>query len=173
MLNYVADLDYKLFKPKIDDRFSSTDVCSRNGMKHNAFVIDENNPEELIKYLEDSTKVVAIDEAQFFSFELVDVVHFLRRKNLNVIVSGLDTDFRGKPFCVMSYLCSVADYVEKLHAICEYKDEHGNKCNNLANRSQRLINGKPAPYDSPIIMLGDEEYYEARCIHHHIVPGKD
>jgi thymidine kinase len=97
---------------------------------------------------------------------MVWVVPALAERGLRVIVAGTDTDFRGEPFGSMPQLLAVAEVVDKLHAICVV-------CGNPASRNQRLIEGRPARYDSPIIMVGGEESYEARCRSCHRVPRKD
>ena len=79
-----------------------------------------------------------------------------------VICGGLDTDFRGEPFGIIGAILAMAEVVTKLTAICTV-------CGGLATRSQRLINGKPAYYDDPIILVGEKESYEARCRCHHVV----
>jgi thymidine kinase len=107
--------------------------------------------------------VVAIDEAQFFDEEIVSVVQKLGDMNLRVIIAGLDTDFRGEPFGMMPVLMAQAEMVDKLHAICM-------TCGEAASRTQRLVNGKPAHYNDPVVIVGASELYEARCRLHHQVP---
>jgi thymidine kinase len=107
--------------------------------------------------------VVAIDEAQFFDPEIVPIVRQLADRGLRVIVAGLDTDFRGEPFGPMPVLMALAEQVEKLQAICMV-------CGEPACRTQRLVNGVPARYDDPIVIVGASELYEARCRAHHEVP---
>ena len=107
--------------------------------------------------------MVAIDEAQFFDAEIVDIVDELADKKVRVIVAGLDTDFRGEPFGPMPELMARAEHVEKLQAICMV-------CGEPASRTQRLVNGKPARYDDPVVIVGAAELYEARCRAHHEVP---
>jgi thymidine kinase len=107
--------------------------------------------------------VVAIDEAQFFDDQIIDVVQKLADQGLRVIVAGLDTDFRGEPFGPMPVLMAKAEHVDKLQAICMV-------CGEPASRTQRIINGKPARYDEPVVIIGAAEMYEARCRKHHEVP---
>jgi thymidine kinase len=109
------------------------------------------------------TTVVAIDEAQFFDAGLVEVVDNLAMRGVRVILAGLDLDFRGEPFGPMPKLLAQAEDVTKLHAICVI-------CGEEASRTQRLVNGQPARYDDPIILVGAAEAYEARCREHHTVP---
>ena len=112
------------------------------------------------------TQVVAIDEAQFLDNTIVELVTTLANRGLRVVVAGTDSDFRGEPFGPMPALLAVAEVVDKLHAICVV-------CGNPASRNQRLIGGRPARYDSPSIMVGSSESYEARCRACHSVPRRD
>ena len=109
--------------------------------------------------------MVAIDEIQFFDEDVLLVCDYLARKGLRVMAAGLDTDFRAEPFGVMPRLITDAEFVTKLTAVCM-------KCGAPATRTQRLVNGKPAQYSDPIIMVGAAEAYEARCRHCHEVIGK-
>ena len=95
-------------------------------------------------------------------------VEELLKKDVNVIMAGLDLDFRGEPFGQMSYLLTIADFVQKCTGICDYDG-----CKAVATRTQRLVNGRPASYYSPIILIGDQkEGYQCRCLKHHKVPDK-
>ena len=116
--------------------------------------------------MEDETEVVAIDEAQFLGDGIVEIATFLADKGVRVILAGTDTDFRGEPFGPMPRLLAVAEIVDKLHAICI-------SCGDPACRNQRFVDVKPAHYDSPLIQVGGQESYEARCRHCHEVPRKD
>ena len=156
-----AKKSYLLFKPKIDNRYSEKEVVSHNLNKKNSIIIE--NADDLVKNLPSSLPyAVAIDEVQFFGNDIIDVIQDLANKGVRVIVAGLDTDFRGEPFGIMPTLLTIAEDVTKLHAICQV-------CGNLASRTQRLINGRPASYNDPIIMVGAKEQYEARCRHCHEV----
>lgn len=159
----IAKQKVQVFKPKIDDRYSKQEIVSHSGYSFKAVAID--HPEEIIKNLDDDTQVVAIDEIQFFSDNIVDICQELASKGKRVIAAGLDQDFRGKPFGPMPNLLAIAEDVDKLHAICV-------KCGHSASRSQRLINGEPAPFDSQIILVGADEAYDARCRICHCVPQK-
>jgi thymidine kinase len=110
--------------------------------------------------------VVAIDEVQFFDWEIAPVCGLLADRGKRVLVAGLDTDFRGEPFGPMPLLMAQAEQVDKLSAICVV-------CGAPASRTQRLINGQPANYDDPVILVGATELYEARCRHCHDVPGHE
>ena len=107
--------------------------------------------------------MVGIDEAQFFDMEVIGVAKALAERGLRVLVAGLDLDFRGEPFGPMPHLLAEAEHVDKLHAICMV-------CGGDASRTQRLIDGKPARYDEPVVVVGASELYEARCRQHHEVP---
>jgi thymidine kinase len=113
--------------------------------------------------LDPATTVVAIDEAQFFDQNVIGISQCLADRGLRVIVAGLDTDFRGEPFGPMPTLMAQAEVVDKLHAICMV-------CGESATRTQRIVNGKPAHYNDPVVIVGASEMYEARCRQHHQVP---
>lgn len=157
----IARQKVQVFKPVIDNRYQVEKVTSHAGTAFDAIPI--HNVEDLYSHLEKDTTVVGIDEAQFFVGNVVSIVQQLAERDLRVIVAGLDTDFRGEPFGCMPDLMSVAERVDKLQAICMV-------CGEPAARTQRLVNGKPARYDDPIIIVGASEMYEARCRKHHEVP---
>jgi thymidine kinase len=159
----IARQKVQVFKPAIDARYSLQRVTSHNGQDFEAIPVG--TVSEIVSLIEPDTTVVAIDEAQFFDDEIVRLVEKLAGRGIRVILAGLDTDFRGEPFGPMPALLSRADEVLKLHAICMV-------CGEEATRTQRLVNGQPARYDDPIIMVGAAEAYEARCREHHVVPGK-
>ncbi|MEG1284396.1 MAG: thymidine kinase [Romboutsia sp.] len=156
----IAKQQVVVFKPKIDDRYSKDDVVSHSGNAINAIPIS--NPSEVYDYIDDRTQVVGIDEVQFFDDNIVDVAIDLADKGIRVIAAGLDMDFKGEPFGPTPRLLAVAEFVDKIQAICSV-------CGQPANRSQRLINGEPARYDDPIIQVGAVESYEARCRKCHVV----
>ena len=162
-LNY-SILNYQLFKPTIDDRFSEKEIVSRNGTRLESTVVDPSYPYDILKTLKSNINVVAIDEANFFHKNLIEVIKKLQKNNKSILICGLDLDFRAEPFGPMPNLLSLADSVVKMYASCDYPD-----CGMPANRTQRLIDGKPAKYDDPLILVGDQEY-EARCLKHHSVP---
>ncbi len=156
----IARQEVQVFKPAIDDRYGIEYVSSHDGQRVEA--ISVNCSQEILNNLGATTTVVAIDEAQFFDHNIVHIVNDLANRDIRVIIAGLDLDFRGEPFGPMPELLCQAEEVTKLHAICV-------ECGALACRTQRLVNSKPARYDDPIIMVGAEETYEARCRKHHIV----
>lgn len=155
-----------LFKPSIDDRYSRSDVVAHNGLRYRAYVVPTS--EEGVKSIVELTRkegfdVIGIDEVQFFPMGIVDALNELADEGVYVIASGLNLDFKAEPFPVMKELLVRADNIVYLTAVCTV-------CGRPATRSQRLINGKPAPRDSPVIMVGGKESYEARCRLHHEVP---
>ncbi|HHW57434.1 MAG TPA: thymidine kinase [Clostridia bacterium] len=157
----IAKQKVQVFKPAIDDRYSLDKVVSHNGANISAITVIKAS--EIIELLEEDTEVVAIDEIQFFDHSIVDVVREIADLGKRVICAGLDMDFRGEPFGPTPDIMAIAESVDKLTAICV-------KCGNPATRTQRLINGKPAKYDDPIILVGAHETYEARCRKCHEVP---
>ena len=168
LLRRVRRLEYAkkkvvLFKPQIDDRYEKAYVVSHNQNK--ALCVAIAKAEEMLDFVKEDTDAVVIDEFQFLGEEAVDVVLHFARMGKRVIMSGLDKDFRGEPFTNMPRILAYADEVTKLTAICV-------KCGNPATCTQRIINGKPANYNDPQILVGASENYEARCASCHEVPGK-
>ena len=151
------------FKPAIDNRYDKSAISSHDCEKYQAFAIK--SAEDILPLVESDVQVVAIDEVQFFKDNIVSICESLADRGVRVIVAGLDTDFRGEPFGVMPLLLARAEFVTKLSAACTV-------CGCAATRTQRLVDGKPANYDDPIILVGAKESYEARCRKHHIVPNK-
>ena len=157
----IARQHVQVFKPAIDVRYAVEKVTSHAGTDFAAIPVEK--AADILKRLDKETTVVAIDEAQFFDPDIVKVVGELVSHEMRVLVAGLDTDFRGEPFGSMPELMARAEHVEKLQAICMV-------CGEPASRTQRLINGKPARFDDPIVVVGAAEMYEARCRAHHEVP---
>ena len=155
-----------LFKPSMDTRYSKEEVVAHNGLRYEAFVVPTNGKGvELImeKTLREGYEVIGVDEVQFFPIEIVGALNELADRGIYVIASGLNLDFKGDPFPVTKELLVRADSIVYLTAVCTV-------CGKPATRSQRLINGKPAPRNSPVILVGGRESYEARCREHHVVP---
>src|SRR3712207_318330 len=150
----------QVFKHALDTRSELTEIRTHNGALHEA--VAASTSDELLERVEPSTDVVAIEEAQFFDRGIVTACRHLADSGHEVIVAGLDMDFRGRPFGPMPALLAEADEVVKLRAICA-------RCGRDASRSQRLIDGRPAPASAPIILIGAQESYEARCRHCHEV----
>lgn len=157
----IARQHVQVFKPIIDNRYLTNKVASHNGEAFEAIPV--NNAQEIRKLLNKDTTVIGIDEAQFFEPDLVDLVKEFANEGIRVIIAGLDTDFRGEPFGSMPVLMAIAERVDKFHAICMV-------CGESASCTQRLVNGKPAHYDDPVIIVGAAELYEARCRRHHQIP---
>ena len=157
----IARQKVQVFKPTIDTRYAVEKVTSHAGANYDAIPVA--NAAEIHAKLESETTVVGIDEAQFFNAEIADVAQELAARGVRVIVAGLDMDFRGEPFGPMPLILARAERVDKLHAICMV-------CGDEASRTQRLVNGKPAKYDDPVVIVGASELYEARCRAHHEVP---
>ncbi|MBN2539997.1 MAG: thymidine kinase [Bacilli bacterium] len=158
-----ANRNIVVFKPTIDNRYAEDEVVSHNNSRTRSISISK--ADEMMQYIRPDTDVVAVDEIQFLGEEAVDICEYLADQGKRVIVSGLDRDFRGEPFSFMPKLLALAEYVTKLSAICV-------KCHTPATRTQRIIDGKPAKYDDPIILVGAKDSYEARCRDCHDVPGK-
>lgn len=158
----IARQKIQVFKPSLDNRYHAAKVSSHRGSFYEATVVQK--AVEIMELVEDDTNLVGIDEVQFFDWEIADICDKLANRGLRVILAGLDLDFRGEPFGPMPLLMAQAELVEKFQAICLV-------CGAPATRTQRLIDGRPAHYDDPIIMVGANEVYEARCRKHHEVPG--
>lgn len=157
---------YLLFKPAIDNRYEEAHVVSHNGFKLQAVPIECSD--DILEYvLNEETKgihydVIGVDEVQFMDKGIVEVSKVLIHKGYRVILAGLDTDFRGEPFGSMGDLLAIADEDERLYAICSV-------CGQSAIMTQRIVNGEPARWDEPTILVGGVDRYEARCREHHII----
>lgn len=150
------------FKHAIDDRYDSAEVRSHEGARLEAAPVS--NSGQLEKLIRRDTAVIGIEEAQFFDQSLIELVTRLSDRGRTVIVAGLDQDFRRQPFGIMPQLMAIADEVIKLRAICM-------QCGRDASHTQRLVDGKPARWDDPIVLVGAAERYEARCRACHKVLG--
>ncbi|MGH7670856.1 MAG: thymidine kinase [Gemmatimonadaceae bacterium] len=161
----IAKRRVQVFKSHLDQRYAGVfSVSSHDGRTTEAIPVD--TAAQIADRVHDDTDVVAIDEAQFLDDRIVALVTELAGRGMRVIVAGTDTDFRGEPFGAMPQLMAVAEIVDKLHAICVC-------CGHPASRNQRLIDGRPALYSSPTIMVGGADSYEARCRACHDVPRRD
>ena len=155
----IAKQKVLLFKPSIDNRYEENMVSTHNGNSYESVNIDK--AEQIYDYIIDKKyDIIGIDEVQFFDEKIVEVINKLADDGIRVIVAGLDMDFKAEPFHPMPEIMAVSEMVTKLHAVC-------NKCGKEASRSQRLIDGEPARYDDPIVVIGASESYEARCRHCH------
>lgn len=144
----------QVFKPAIDKRYDEAMVVTHMGVKHEAIAVS--STAELEAAILPRTQVIVIEEAQFFDASLVDLAVDLADCGREVILAGLDQDFRRQPFGPMPALLAVADEVVKLRAICM-------NCGATASHTYRVIDGRPAHTDDPVILIGATEAYEARC----------
>jgi thymidine kinase len=160
----IARKNVQIFKPRIDSRYGTSRVASHNGVAREDVVVIE-KASDILTLVRPETTVVAVDEVQFFDWQIADVCDELADRGLRVIAAGLDQDFRGEPFGPMPLMMAIAEHVSKLHAICI-------TCGASASRTQRLIDDRPARYDDSVILVGGSESYEARCRKCHEVPGK-
>ena len=165
LIRRIKRIDYAkkevlVFRPRIDNRYSTDEVVSHSNYRHVAITID--SAKEIASYVNENTYAIAIDEVQFFDETLIDVCEQYANQGMRVILAGLDKDFRGEVFGIMGELLVKAEFVDKLSAIC-------NVCGNPATRTQRLIEGEPAHYNDPIVLVGASEAYEPRCRHCHDV----
>ena len=159
----IARQKVQVFKPAIDNRYAETALASHSGADFSAIPLEK--AADISDHLHEDVTVIGIDEVQFFDAEIAPLVKQLASNGMRVIMAGLDMDFRGEPFGSMPLLLCEAEYVDKLHAICMV-------CGEEACRTQRLVNGEPAYYDDPIILVGASEAYEPRCRVHHQVPHR-
>ena len=155
----IAKQKVLLFKPSIDNRYDENRVSTHNGNSYDSISIEKSS--DILNFVKDTNyDIIGIDEIQFFDNDIVKIINKLADDGIRVIVAGLDMDFKAEPFHPMPEIMAISEMVTKLHAVC-------NKCGKEASRSQRLINGKPAKYDDPIVVIGASESYEARCRHCH------
>ena len=155
----IAKQKVLLFKPSIDNRYDENRVSTHNGNSYDSISIEKSS--DILNFVKDTKyDIIGIDEIQFFDNDIVKIINKLADDGIRVIVAGLDMDFKAEPFHPMPEIMAISEMVTKLQAVC-------NKCGEEASRSQRLINGKPAKYDDPIVVIGASESYEARCRHCH------
>ena len=161
----IARKRVQVFKSHLDARYAGIyKVSTHDGRTVEAVPVD--TTDQIAAAIQSKTEVVGIDEAQFLDAGIIELATALAHRGMRVIIAGTDMDFRGEPFGCMPQLMAIAELVDKLHAICVV-------CGGPASRNQRLIEGRPARYDSPTIMIGGEESYEARCRACHQVPRRD
>ncbi len=168
----IGGLRTQLFKPQSDNRFSNNEIITHDKLKKEAISVVD--PVEILDLVDDDTVIVGIDEIQFIPETLVGVCKELVARGISVVAAGLDTDFRAEPWTTTKELSAIADKRETLYAVCM-------ECSRLvksgqmerpspAFRTQRIIDGKPAPLESPQFLLGGVEAYEARCLDHYQPP---
>lgn len=151
------------FKPEVDKRRGADSINSEDGGSFPA--ISVRHSLDILDFVTKDVDIVGIDETQFFDDEIIDVCIALVGQGKKVVVAGLDKNFKGEPFGPMAELKQEAEEVQTFHAYCH-------KCGQPASFTQRIVNGKPADYNDPIVVVGAMELYEARCRKHHEVPGK-
>ena len=151
------------FVPEVDFRREKDTINSQDGTAFPAITVG--NSAEILGMVTPDVDIVGIDETQFFDEGIVDVCLNLVHRGKKVIVAGLDKNFRGEPFGPMGRLKQEADHVETFHAYCAV-------CREPASFTQRIIDGKPANYHDPVVKVGADEFYQARCRKHHEVPGR-
>ncbi len=149
----IAKQKVQIFKPRLDSRYSTNHVTSHSSLQLDAINVD--NAEDILTQLDDNTRIVGIDEAQFFTSAIIEVTNRLANRGLRVVVAGLDLDYRGVPFGPMPLLMATSEFVTKMSAICTV-------CGNPACRSQRLENSSGAVPENQVL-VGAAEVYEARC----------
>jgi thymidine kinase len=159
----IARQRIQVFKPAIDMRYAEKAIASHNGLQEQAIPVS--GSEALVAVIDHAADVIAIDEIQFFDEGILQVCNDLADQGKRVICAGLDMDFRGHPFGPIPHLLAIAERVDKLQAICVV-------CGKPASRTQRLIEGQPAFYNDPVVLVGASEVYEARCRKHHEVPRR-
>ncbi|MBA3954425.1 thymidine kinase [Candidatus Dependentiae bacterium] len=159
----LANLKLCVFKHKLDDRMTIEYIYAHSGEKFKAIALE--NPYDMYLFISDETQVIALDEVQFFSNDIIAIILDLIDSGKRVIAAGLNLDFRGVPFGCMPTLMALADSVTKLSAVCR-------ECGKDAHYTQRLIDGKAAKFDDPIIMVGAQECYQARCRDCYIIDQK-
>lgn len=167
-----------LVKPSNDTRYHPDHVVAHSGREIDAFPIDKDDPGKILQLIESKEQqgeiydIVGIDEAQFFHPDIVDIIRALLETGKTVVVAGLPTDFRDEPFGSLPAILSLADRIYQKEALCTYKFPDGTKCGSSATKTQRIVNGEPASYTDPVVLVGGADLYEARCRAHHEVPGK-
>ena len=142
-----------IFKPRVDDRYDATDIVSHAGVRMRGVAVGSVG--ELLTRAQ-GFEVVGIDEVQFFEPSVVEAALSLAEGGTRVVVAGLDRDFRREPFGPMPLLLAHAEFVDKLQAVCH-------RCGGPATTTQRLVDGRPAPYSGDTVVIGAAEQYEARC----------
>lgn len=152
---------YICFKPSIDNRYSENEIVSHSNRKTKS--VNITCAKDIYKHIDNTYTAIVVDEVQFLDEDIINVCSDLADKGYRVIVGGLDSDFKGEPFNITAALMAKAEFITKLTAICV-------KCGAPGTRTQRIVNGKPANYDDPIIIVGASQLYEPRCRHCHEVP---
>lgn len=164
-LQHIPGAGYLFIRPRIDTR---TPEVRQDPLDFAEWqYVDQDRPEGILDLIKPSHFFISIDEAHFFEKKFVQVIERLLLFGKNVGIAGLDLDFRGEPFGPMPDILCMANEVYKGSAVCTFPN-----CGAPATRTQRLNNGRPVPYDSPLVVIEGEAHYEPRCLTHHQVPGK-
>ncbi len=150
---HYARICFQVFKPSVDNRYSKDCVASHNATHLSSISIGHS--EEIFNHLQDQTRVVGIDEVQFFDQGIIDVVERLASRGIRVIIAGLDLDYRGRPFGSMPELLAIAEKITKLSAICVV-------CGEEATRTYRVTSSDEQ------VLVGASNHYQARCRRHHV-----
>jgi thymidine kinase len=159
-----ARFNVVVFKPSIDVRYSETQILSHAGATIDAITVSSSQEvADIVRNTKEQIDVVGIDEVQFIDTGIVKVLNDFADRGIIVVANGLDKDFKSDPFQNVDQLLVQAEYVKKLASICRV-------CGGNANRTQRIVNGKPATKDEPIILVSGNDHYEARCRHCYIKP---
>jgi thymidine kinase len=170
----ISKLEILVFKPKIDGRYKKDEICTNNGQSFKSKVIKQST--DIVDCLKKTSKKidkVFIDEVQFFDEKIVEVVTYLsKEKGIDVVLAGLALDFKGVSFGQMPKLLGIAQKTKSLTAICVHENEDGSLCRKPAYFTQRLVNGKPASYNDPTILVDGLNSYTARCEEHWFVPDR-
>ena len=173
----VVDKEVVSFKPEIDKRYSINDIASHAGGRLMSIPVDRSS--EMYGHVKPTTEIISIDEIQFFDEGVIDFcIKYANNPNVLLIASGLNLDFRRKPFKFRDsekHIGELMPYarITNLSAKCTYTLENGKKCDRRADYTQKFVDGAPAPYDSPLVLVSEKKDYAARCLKHHIVPGRD
>lgn len=172
----IAKREVVLFKPSIDNRWGLVGKVATHGGKFEHEAIEISEPSQILNFVSSKTRLVAIDEIQFMDSSVIKVIDELLEKNIEVAFAGLPTDFRNEPFGPVPNLMAKSDEILRLSAICSFVEDNGENCRQPASRTQRFIltsqGQRPAGYNDPIIVIGAEDLYEARCPNHHEVLDK-
>lgn len=144
----IARIPVQVFKPAVDDRYATSEVVSHSALKVDAIPVDSSA--RMLQLISDWTRVIGIDEGQFFDEGLVEIVDNLAATGMQVIIAGLDTDYLRRPFEPIPALCDRAEYVTKMLAVCH-------RCGGPALYTQRLVQS------DELVVLGAQDSYEARC----------
>jgi len=144
----IARIPVQVFKPRFDNRYADTEVVSHSALKIEALAVESST--EMLRAVDDQTRVIGVDEGQFFDEGLVEVVDNLAATGMQMIVAGLDTDYLRRPFEPIPALCDRAEYVTKMLAVCH-------RCGGPALYTQRIVRS------DELVVLGAQDAYEARC----------